>query len=84
MFTIIDEILAQALRFFQSFGWYVVFAAALWYFLQPTLRELKERRGLAEANDPARRAVLDVELKRVRAKQALEAAHAEEARQRRK
>jgi len=79
MFTIIDEILAQVFRFFQSFGWPVVFAAALWYFLQPTLRDLKERRSLAEANDPARRAVLDVELKRVRAKQALEAAQAQEA-----
>lgn len=78
MFTIVDEILAKVLDFFQSFGWYMVFAAALWYFMQPQLQEMARARSLAEANDPARRAVLDVELKRVRAKQALEAAQAEE------
>ena len=78
MLTIVDKILAKLLGFFQSFGWYIVFAASLWYFMQPQLQELAAARSLAEANDPARRAVLDAELKRVRAKQALEAAQSEE------
>ncbi len=70
--TVIDELAGHIVGFIQKYGWYAIFICIVSYTMQPYLAEWRRNRSLALARDPERCRVFDAEVKRVRAKQALD------------
>lgn len=67
------DLLGPPLRLLEAYGWFLVAAALLFYLGRQQYRTWSAKRlveqGLKEANDPARRAVLDKEVARIREEQ---------------
>lgn len=59
-------------NFFASYGWSIVFVLIAMYFSWPYVNILMKKRSLAQANNPARKKILDEERKRVRMYQQLD------------
>lgn len=56
----------------QAYGWYAVLGLLALYLLRPRLQDLRRELSLRQANNPARRRILDEELRRVRLEQQME------------
>jgi hypothetical protein len=72
MANVIDAAFFSLQRFFESYGWYVVFSCVAMYVARPYVAAWARRRSLQQANDPQRVKVLDAERRRVRVHQQLD------------
>ena len=65
----IDEFVGYVQYFLELHGWKIVFCAVTLYMAQNYITDALEALSLARANNPERRRVLDLELRRVRLQQ---------------
>ena len=80
MVDLVDKLLTPVQLFLQAHGWTLVGLALIVYLLKPKFDDyvykVKHQRALAQANDPERVRILNVERERVRREQQARAAEA--------
>jgi hypothetical protein len=70
--NVIDEAWAVVAAFVVQYGWYLIFLGCLVYYLTPHATRVVNRMSLEHANRPARRNILDSDVKRARMLQQLD------------
>ena len=67
--NILDEYYHHLIQFIQSYGWFILFSAILYYNYRPHINKYLETRSLAEANDPKRCSILNAQKRKIREEQ---------------